>query len=1030
MKKSIIILFFFVSTFCLFARDKVIRGTVVDTNDEPLIAVSIVVTGNTYIGTLTDMDGNFSLTVPENTKSITFSYVGFEKQVVTLKPAQTVINIKMQEDTKVLSDVVVVGYGTQQKASIVGAISNISNEQLKVAAPSNLTNAIAGRITGAVVRMSDGNIGGGTDRYSNDGTLADAQIFIRGKATTNSASPLIIVDGVESSFSNINPEDIAQFSVLKDASATAVYGVRGANGVILITTKEGQIGKPKVSVKAEIRMHKPLAFPEFLGAYDYAVLYNEALKNMGSAPKYSDADIEHWRTGDDPYGHPDVDWRDILVKDHFYEQQYSFNLNGGTEKVRYYVSGEYLHSGGPFYGFDLGSYTTNSYYKRFNLRTNFDFSITKTTSLNVKLSTINDKKNDPNHDDSSGARYMGSFWWDIVSLPNNEFPIYNPDGSLAYGRNYAANNVYANLVDGGYYQRMLNRFQTNITLNQKLDFITKGLSFRAMYGNVFNYGSTMSFSHMPALWRYNVQRNDYSLITAETMPEYSASTYPSMNRIHVESALDYSRLFGLHRVGAMAIYIQTMDNYGYALPTNYRGVSGRMTYSYADRYLFEFNAGYNGSDKFSKGNRYAFLPSFSAGWILSNEEFMKEAKQIDNLKVRGSFGTVGNDKIGSFKYLYRYEYVPSSGWDSGFDAYTYRFGAEPQETGKGLREGTIGNDKVTWEIAKKYNVGVDLSAFGQKLNVTVDLFKENRKNILLIRQDIPTQTGLLTGILPAENAGRVSNKGFEVSASYSDKIGNLGYSLGGNFTFARNNIDYIAEVEKRYPYQMQKNHPIGQVFGYTWTGKFYDFADLEDPTVPKPSFPVYPGDLIFKDLNGDNIIDDYDKGAIGFPSIPEIIYGFNVGLSYKNFSANFFFQGASNVSSYYGQELTNEFVANVQERHLGRWVYDPEKGLDTRATATYPALQVNGGSTSTKAVSTFNVFNTAYLRLKSTEIAYEIKSKELKQNFISSIRVYMSASNPLTFTRYKHIDPEYTTDSKGPYFPQTQFYSLGLNVNF
>lgn len=1030
MKKSIIILFFFVSTFCLFARDKVIRGTVVDTNDEPLIAVSIVVTGNTYIGTLTDMDGNFSLTVPENTKSITFSYVGFEKQVVTLKPAQTVINIKMQEDTKVLSDVVVVGYGTQQKASIVGAISNISNEQLKVAAPSNLTNAIAGRITGAVVRMSDGNIGGGTDRYSNDGTLADAQIFIRGKATTNSASPLIIVDGVESSFSNINPEDIAQFSVLKDASATAVYGVRGANGVILITTKEGQIGKPKVSVKAEIRMHKPLAFPEFLGAYDYAVLYNEALKNMGSAPKYSDADIEHWRTGDDPYGHPDVDWRDILVKDHFHEQQYSFNLNGGTEKVRYYVSGEYLHSGGPFYGFDLGSYTTNSYYKRFNLRTNFDFSITKTTSLNVKLSTINDKKNDPNHDDSSGARYMGSFWWDIVSLPNNEFPIYNPDGSLAYGRNYAANNVYANLVDGGYYQRMLNRFQTNITLNQKLDFITKGLSFRAMYGNVFNYGSTMSFSHMPALWRYNVQRNDYSLITAETMPEYSASTYPSMNRIHVESALDYSRLFGLHRVGAMAIYIQTMDNYGYALPTNYRGVSGRMTYSYADRYLFEFNAGYNGSDKFSKGNRYAFLPSFSAGWILSNEEFMKEAKQIDNLKVRGSFGTVGNDKIGSFKYLYRYEYVPSSGWDSGFDAYTYRFGAEPQETGKGLREGTIGNDKVTWEIAKKYNVGVDLSAFGQKLNVTVDLFKENRKNILLIRQDIPTQTGLLTGILPAENAGRVSNKGFEVSASYSDKIGNLGYSLGGNFTFARNNIDYIAEVEKRYPYQMQKNHPIGQVFGYTWTGKFYDFADLEDPTVPKPSFPVYPGDLIFKDLNGDNIIDDYDKGAIGFPSIPEIIYGFNVGLSYKNFSANFFFQGASNVSSYYGQELTNEFVANVQERHLGRWVYDPEKGLDTRATATYPALQVNGGSTSTKAVSTFNVFNTAYLRLKSTEIAYEIKSKELKQNFISSIRVYMSASNPLTFTRYKHIDPEYTTDSKGPYFPQTQFYSLGLNVNF
>lgn len=1031
MKRTLSYLIILFNIFSLYANELVITGHVVDENQEPLIGVNISVDGYPTIGTLTDIDGFYSLKTPSSNVVLSFSYLGYEKQSVKINKNQRVLNIILSEDSKQLEEVVVVGYGTQRKASIVGAISNINNEQLKMATPANLTNAIGGKIAGAVVRLGDGNIGGGTNRYSNDGTLADAQIYIRGKATTNSANPLVLVDGIESSFSNINPEDIEQFSVLKDAAATAVYGVRGANGVILITTKQGQVGKPKVSMKAEVRMHKPLAFPEFLGAYDYSLLYNEALKNIGSAPRYSEQDLEHWRLQDDPYGHPSLDWRDLLVKSHFYEQQYSFNMNGGTKEVRYYVSGEYLHSGGPFKGFDFDSYTTSSYYKRFNVRSNFDFNITKSTIVNVKLSAITDKRNDPNHDDSSGARYVGSFWWDIVTLPNNEFPIFNPDGSLAYGRNAATNNVYAKLVDGGYQQRMINRFQTSISLNQKLDFITKGLSIRAMYGNLFNYGSTMSYSHAPAMWRYDVSRDHYSLITAETIPTYSATTFPSSNRIHFESAVDYTNLFkDKHRLGLMAIYIQTKDVYGYGLPTNYRGLSGRMTYAYDDKYLFEYNAGYNGSDKFSKGNRYAFLPSVSLGWLISNERFFSNVSSISHLKLRGSYGTVGNDKIGSFKYMYLHEYIDSSGWDHSFDLYTIRFGEEPQVTGRGLREGTIGNDKVTWEIAKKYNLGLDLIAFPNKFNLTLDVFSEHRSNILLVREDIPTQTGLTSDILPAENAGEISNRGFEISASYTDRFGDLGYSIGGNFTFARNNIDYIAEVKKKYPYQMRKNHPIGQVFGYTWTGRFYDFDDIDNPLVPKPNYPIYPGDLMFEDLNGDNIIDDYDKGAIGFPSIPEIIYGFNIGLSYKKLTLNLFLQGATNVSSYYGQELTNEFLQNVQPRHLGRWVYDPERGLDTRNTATYPALQVNGGSTATKAVSTFNVFDSSYLRLKSVEIGYNFSNDFLRRNYISNLRLYLNGSNLLTFTEHQFIDPEYTTGSKGPYFPQTMFYSIGFNVNF
>ena len=1032
MKKIIIFLFMIICSVGLFAQSVKVTGTVVDDTNSPLPGVNIVVTGSGQ-GVVTDFDGKYSISLPSNKSTLEFTFIGFQKQQLKLKPNQTVLNVTMVSESLVLDEFVVVGYGSQKKASIVGAVSNIKNEEIKTAAPANLTNAIAGRITGAIVRLGDGNIGGGTDRYSSNGELANAQIFIRGRATTNAAEPLILVDGIESSFANINPEDIAQFSVLKDASATAVYGVRGANGVILITTKDGQLGKPKVSFKAELRRHESLAFPEFLGAYDYATLYNEALKNAGTSPKYTNEDLEHWRTGDDPYGHPDVNWRDWLVDGSFTEQQYSFNLNGGTDRVRYYVSGDYLYAGGPFKGTDLGEYTTESYYKRYNLRTNFDFTVTKSTTLNVKLNAMTDLKNDPNYNDSSGARYKGSYWWDIIQLPVHEFPVYNPDGSLAYGLTEAVKNVYANVVDGGYYQRSLNQFQSNVTLTQKLDFITKGLSFRAMYGNVYKSGSEFTYTHAPALWSYDVSRDAYTLRSRESMPSYSATDFTPYNSIHWETALNYDRTFNkVHKVSLMGIYIQTQYNNGYALPTSYRGVSGRATYGYRDTYLAEFNVGYNGSDKFAKGKRYALLPSMSLGWVISNEPFFKNnVSWVDFLKVRGSYGTAGNDKIGSYKYLYLYQFNSSgTRWDSGWDGAIYYFGETAQSAGKGLREGALGNDNVTWEIAHKYNVGLDFYAFGNKLNFTTDVFLEKRNDILLIRQDIPTQTGLSTSILPAQNAGKVTNKGFEVSASWNDKIGELGYNLGFNYTFARNTIDYIAEVEKKYPWQMQRGHSIGQTFGYTWTGKFYDFADLENPDVPKPTYPVYPGDLMFEDLNGDGIIDDYDSGAIGKPTVPEIVYGFNVGLNYKNVYGTVFFQGAANVSSYYGAELTHEFKNNVQAKHLGRWVYDEEKGLDTRATATYPALRLDGGSTATRATSTFHQINSAYLRVKSVELGYNLPARLTKPFGISAMKVYLNGSNLFTFTDYKYIDPEYTSGSRGPYFPQTKFYSVGLNLNF
>ena len=1032
MKKFLLLLIYI--TIAVSASSQIqIKGVVYDENNETLPGTTVM-EENTQNGVVTDIDGVFIINVSSETSVLLFSSIGFETQKVELKGRNLQLKVYMKESVSILDEVVVVGYGQQKKASVIGAISDIRNDQIKIAAPANLTNAIAGRITGAIVRLGDGNIGGGNTRYSEDGTLNDAQIFIRGMATTNSAAPLILVDGIESSFANINPEDIEQMSVLKDASATAVYGVRGANGVILITTKRGQIGKPKIFVKSEIRMHEPLNFPTFLGAYDYAYLYNEASRNMGLRERYTQYDLERWKLGDDPYGHPDVDWRNLLVEDYFTENQTSINLTGGSEKIKYYISGEILNAGGPFKGRDFDTYSTNASYTRYNLRTNFDFNITKSTLLNVSLNSIIETKSDPNHDDASGQRYIGSYWWDIANLTVHEFPVFNPNGTLNIGLPPSKSNVYGSLYAGGYVQRKTNSFQTNITLNQKLEFILKGLSLRGMYGGVFNSGSRFSYNTSPAYWSYNSDSDTYRLAQAASTPSIVNATLNPNNRNHFELALNYENYFKeKHRISMMAIYIMTQSAFASNLPVNYQGVSGRATYAFKDKYLAEFNVGYNGSDQFVKGNRYALLPAFSVGWVLTEESFLKDNKTfIDFLKIRASYGTAGNDRIGGYRFLYEYKYNEENSRWGAYSKYPgiYQLGDIPQDNGKGVREGSLGNDKVGWEIAKKSNIGLDFTMFNQKLTGAVDFFMEKRNNILVVRDDIPTQTGLVKSMLPAQNEGEVTNKGYEVSLNFKDKINDFRYEFGLNYSFARNNIEYIAEVEKPYAYQMRKGHPIGTIFGYTWTGKFYDYPDLENPEIPKPSYPIKAGDLMFKDLNNDGIINDYDRGAIGYPSIPEIIYGINMGFDYKGIYANIFFQGASNVSSTYGNILMNEFAPNVQPLHLGRWVYDPARGLDTRNTATYPSLDINGGSQATREMSSFKLIDSKYLRLKSIEIGYAFSNNFFKNIGISDIRIYVNGSNILTFNKYKPIDPEYYAGSSGAYFPQTKYYSAGFNLTF
>lgn len=1041
MKRILTLILFSIVAGNLLAQDITVTGKIISGEDKlSLPGVTVVVKGTTQ-GTITDVDGNYKIKAPSKGTVLRFTSIGFTPKEVTVG-SQTRINLTMTTDVTVLNDVIVVGYGEQKKASVVGAISTIRTEDLKRASTSNLTSSIGGRVTGAIVRLNDGNIGGGDNRYS-DGTMDDATILIRGAATTNSTQPLVLVDGIESSFSRINPEDIEQFSILKDASATAVYGVRGANGVILITTRTGTVGKPRVTLSSQFRAQTPLKYPHPLRAYDYGVLYNEASRNSGVAEKYTDADLQHWKTKDDPWGHPDVDWYDELVKPYFGETQNIMTLSGGTDKVKYYTSGEYNHAGGPF----RAGPGLESKYDRYNLRTNLDFAITKTTDLSIKLNGRYETKGDVQHGESTGQRYYGSFWYDIDNHVGNQGQIYNPNGT--YNFVSAGWNAMADLKSGGYRTRLTSTAESSFNLRQKLDFITKGLSFRVMFG--LNYGSgtrkTVGGETDPALWTYNAATGKYTMNRAEAVPGVSVASL-SFNsyyrRTQWESSLNYIKNIGEnHHITAMAVYNQSSYLTGFNLPVSYRGLAARATYDFKTKYLAEVNLGYNGSDQFAKGHRYALLPAGSVGWVVTEESFMKEHVGVLNfLKLRGTYGLTGNDQIGGYRYLYQYNFNPAgtTAANSRWNQYAfedYNFGVTPVSQ-FGLQEGTLGNDKVSWEIAHKANIGFDLKAFKNHLSITGDVFQEKRDNILRIRGDVPTQTGLTTALLPPVNLGKVTNKGYELTVSYKNKIGDFGYILGGNYTYAHNNIDYIAEVQKQYPYQMQVNHRIGQPFGYVWTGKYYDYPDLTNAAIPKPTGTVYAGDLMFKDLNKDGKIDNNDVTAIGYSAMPEKIFGINTEFTFKNFYLSTFWQGASNCSIYFGGAMRYEFYPNVYAFHLGRWEYDPTHNIDTRATATYPSLHLTP-SASTTALSTFQLLNGEYIRLKSAEFGYNFSKNVVKKLGISDLRVYVSGSNLLTFDHVHYVDPEYlpsnstsggTGGGAANVYPQTKFYNVGLYVTF
>lgn len=1005
MKRIISILFFVLAVLSgAYAQTGKVSGVVIDETGYPMVGVGVIEKGNTSNGTVTDIDGKFELSVDNPGCMLVLSYIGYDQMEV--QASSSPMTISMNPSAVTLDDVVVVAYGVQKKESVVGAISTTTSEDLVQMGSPNLSTALAGKVAGVTFTVPSG-------RPGDD----DADIYIRGVATLNgNSAPLVLVDGVEREYSQVDPEDIASLSVLKDASATAVYGVRGANGVILITTKRGQKGAPKFNVSYKFTLQQPTRIPTFLGSYEHAILRNESLANDGALPSFSPEDIEHYRLGDSPYSHPDNDYVKDFLRKVTPMHKLNVSVGGGTDFVRYYVALNGLMQDGIYKQFN-GKYPSNANFKRINLRANLDFSLTKTTELSLDLNGRLDQRQNNTDIDANNIFAL------MYETPPMAYPYLLPDGT--YGASdISKSNILAMLSDWGYVRTTDNVLEGTVKLKQNLKFITKGLSARAQVSFNSYYGSGSKVSYRPPLYQY-VSPTEKILISEEVAPSITAQDGKGhRRRTNIEAGLDYARTFGDHEVTAMALYTQTQSNTNAALPQAFLGIAARATYAYKEKYLAEVNLGYNGSDQFDKDHRYALFPSFALGYVISNERFFKEKLPfLTFMKLRATYGEVGNDKIGSDRFIYLQTFNKNG---------EYYFGKDNAFGGmSALVEGDLGNTNVTWEVGKKANIGLDLEFF-KKLTLNFDFFQENRERIFIARNTTPQTLGVGTA---KENLGRVRNRGFEIEAAYKEVVNSdFNWFISGMFSYSQNKVLYKDEVEPKYEYLRQTGKAVGQFFGKTVL-RYYtpdDFIMVDgvrtlNPDLPQPQYAVQPGDFMYWDRNGDMVIDSFDEGPIGKTKIPEFIYNLTFGFNLHNFDFNMMWQGAGGVSKLMTKSLYEPVREEnrFQDIHLYRWTEERwRNGEEIR----YPRLS-SATNNHNQCTNTFYLKDGSYLRLKSVEIGYTFTKKMLSFCGLNAVRIYVGGNNLLTFSEIKNFDPE-MGDSTGYFYPQMKMWNFGININF
>ena len=1010
----------------VFAQTKQVTGVVKDATGETVIGASVVEKGTTN-GVITDFDGVFKLTVSENAV-LQISYIGYQTQEVKVA-GKTTLDITLREDSEILEEVVVVGYGAQKKESVIGAISQVTSKDLLSTPSANISQAISGKITGVITSQTSGAPG-----------ADDAQIYIRGRATfAGDAQPLVLVDGVERSFSQIAPDDIETISVLKDASATAVYGVRGANGVMLITTKRGKEQKPVVSLTANWQIQSPTRKDTYLDSYQSVMLLEEALANDGLPSQFSADDIEMYRrsvagelSGRDAMLYPNVDWYDQVLSNTAPAQRYNVSVTGGTKRMRYYASGEFYDQKSIVKNLSNDQFgnTSSPGFRRYSFRANTDFFLTTDLTFSVNFGTRFEERRGPNTNDST-PNYSEIFY-ELNHTPGWLFPVsYSiPNGestrTLYAGTSQYQNNIVARLTEAGYYKSTNVVNETNFIVDYKMDWLTEGLSVKGMlsfdYENLHRNNYTRNF----ATYELNDDTN-YESLTAynkfNTDTELThGSEFTSIYKLYMEAQVNYARKFGKHDVTAMALYMQNDYRSKADLAKRYQGLVGRVTYAWDDRYLAEFNAGYNGSENFMKGKRFGFFPAFSIGWRLSNEPFMqKYSDWLNNLKIRASYGQVGNDvyQVNGVQQRFLYEQKWSQITND------YYFGTTGQT---GIYDAQYPNYGVTWERAHKYNVGIEFGFFNGMLTGNVDVFYEKRNDILTTYLTRPEWVGV---VMAAANLGKTKNQGYEIELKHSNHIGSdFHYTIGFNFSHARNEILSMDEPSIKTDYRKREGHPINQYFGLICDG-YVTQADLDSGNLPDSRFSsdVKVGDLKYRDMNQDGFIDDRDETFIGYSDIPENMYALNLSANYKNWGFSVMFQGVDHVSRYYDAEAMFAFIngGKVKEHHLERW-NPAESEAYNLAHAKYPLLHYNDYGDHNQRQNSYFLKNGAFLRLKNIELSYTLPERWSHKVGMSDCRLYINANNLVT---WDHLDGLTDPESNGSNrFPIMKTVNFGVNIKF
>ncbi|WP_242202766.1 TonB-dependent receptor [Aestuariivivens insulae] len=999
-------------------QDVIVKGNVIDESNLPMAGVTILVKG-TATGTSTDFDGNYSLLVKDPNAILVFSYVGFETQEVPLE-GQTTINIILKEDTAQLDEVVLVAYGTQKKESVVGAQSTIKSRELK-APVRDLSTAIAGKLAGVVATQRGGGPGA-------DG----ADLFIRGIATFSSSpqGPLLVVDGVpDRSINNIDPEDVESFTVLKDATATAVYGTRGANGVILITTKSGKAGKPVVNAEINSAVTKFTELPDFIDGPTFMTLYNEGLTTRGQNPAFTQEEINLTASGVDPDLYPNVDWYDVLFRDFGTNNRITVNISGGSDKSTYYISAGYFGETGLFKTGDVEAFNSNLKLDRFNFTTNVDVNVTESTKIDFGINGFITNFNRPAY----GGSVADIFHLATASAPHIIPPQYSNgqwpqlQGTLA--------SPYMALTQSGVTNETRNTVRSNLRVTQSMDKILEGLSATAMFAfDVNSFNGLRRGRNLPTYWATG-RDDDGNLITeiSSTGSEdlsFSLGRYGD-RRFYLETALNYENTFGKHDVSGLLLFNQSdyrdatsrVGTYTAAIPYRQRNLVGRVNYGFENKYFVEANFSYSGSDNFIPSKRYGFFPSFGAGWVISKEKFFEPVTDVMSFfKVRYSYGLSGNANINNPNN--RFLYLSTIG-DSG----GYTFGVPGATRGyTGFGETRIGGN-VKWETSYRHNLGVEMNFLNNDLKLIVELFKERREGILLRDYSIPYTSGFTTGNIPFNNVGKTKNQGIDVTLEYNKSWTEENFfQFRGTFNYNENEAVFDGLPEWRYPYLNRIGQPISQRFGYIATGLFENDDEIANAAVQAGDVRV--GDIRYKDLNGDGIINSNDQTAIGYGSVPRIVYGISIGGGFKGFDVSLFFQGVAQVDfNYSGGFGTTPFsqgssYGNMYTNVLDRWTPD-----NPNPQAFYPRLSTNQTQTTNYYTSTWWVKPADYVRLKQAEIGYTLLGEENNIKMFKKFRIFLSGTNLLTFSKWDFWDPE-LGDGRGATYPNITTYNLGVRLTF